>query len=725
MRRGRKIIAWVVGVLLALIAILIVVVLTFDWNRMKPTVNDKVSQAIGRPFEIRGDLSVHWRREPTESGIAAWMPWPTFTALDIAVANPDWTKNRQFAHLDALEFRLSPFPLIGKRIVIPSVQLRAPQVDLERVADGRDNWTFKLPEDTGPSEWALDLHDIGFDKGHIDISDVSNKLQMAVDVTPLGKAIPFAKIMADQEQASRQQATQAVGGKAPQALAKNDAGEKDRANQTKQRQFYAFAWTAKGSYKGTSVDGKGKTGGVLALKDSRRPFPVQVDARVGETHIALVGTLTDPVNMGALDVRLWFSGKSMANLYAITGVTLPDTPPFATEGHLIANLQRKGSTYKYENFTGRVGGSDLGGSLTYTDGVPRPKLAGALKSNLLQFADLAPLIGADTNAQKQQRGDATLQPKDKVLPVEPFRTDRWKAMDADVQFTGARIVQNDKLPIDSLQTHLLMKDGVLNLDPLKFGLAGGRIDSSIRLDGGSTPMKGDVRMGARGLKLKQLFPMFQPMQTSFGEINGDMALSATGNSVSALMATSNGEVKLLINDGAISKTLLETAGLNVGNIVIGKLFGDKVVKINCAATDLVATNGVMDARLFAFDTQDAVINVDGTVDFRTEKLDLNVRPHTKGFRVFSLRSPLYVKGTLADPNVGVAAGPLLLRGGGAVALGVFAAPVAALLPLIVPNSRSQDDNTCKTLLTELGSGASKAPPAGKTMQKAPAPKSPL
>jgi uncharacterized protein involved in outer membrane biogenesis len=722
MRRSRKITAWIVGVLLALIVILIVVIATFDWNRLKPTINDKVSQAIGRPFAINGDLSVHWRREPTESGIGAWLPWPTFTARNITVGNPTWTKQPHLAQLDALEFRLSPLPLIGKRIVIPSVQLRAPQVDLERVKDGRNNWTFKLPEDTGPSEWAMDLHDIGFDKGHVDVSDAASRLQLGVDITPLGKAIPFSQIMADQEQASRQQATRSVGGKATRSLAKSDADEKDRADTTKQRQSYWFAWTAKGSYQGATIDGKGKTGGVLALKDASRPFPVQLDARIGATHIALVGTLTDPANLGALDVRLWFSGNSMANLYEITGVTLPDTPPFATEGHLIANLHRKGSTYKYENFSGRVGGSDLGGTLTYTDAAPRPKLVGALKSNLLQFADLAPLIGADSASEKTQRGDATKQPAGKVLPVEPFRTERWKAMDADVNFKGARIVHGASLPIEGMETHLVMNEGVLDLNPLRFGMAGGRIDSRIRLDGSTTPMKGTTKIGARGLKLKQLFPTFEPMQTSFGEVNGDVALSATGNSVAALLGSSNGEIKLLVNDGAISKTLLETAGLNVGNVVIGKLFGDKVVKINCAASDLVATNGLVDAKLFAFDTQDAVINVDGTVDFRTEQMDLNVRPHTKGFRVFSLRSPLYVKGTMGDPKVGVHAGPLIMRGGGALALGIFAAPVAALLPLIVPNSRSKDDNTCKTLLTDLG-GASKAPPAGKTMKSAaPTPK---
>jgi uncharacterized protein involved in outer membrane biogenesis len=716
MRRGRKVLLGTGGFLVLIIVVLAILVVTFDWNRARPWIDDKVSQAIGRPFAINGDLTAQWRHDPNGTGMSGWVPWPTFTARNVTIGNPDWAKQPIFGQLDAVEFRLSPLALFGKRVVVPSVRLVAPRVDLERIADGRNNWTFTMAQ-SGPSDWTMDLGDVGFAQGHIDLSDQPSQVVLGIDVTPLEHAIPFTQILAEQTEASREQASKTVRAPGAHATAPAQPGADAVTPQA-----YAFAWDAKGSYKGASVVGTGKTGSVLALKDASRPLPVQADLRFGDTHIALVGTLTDPTDLGALDVRLWLSGSSMAKLYALTGITLPDTPPFATEGHLAAQLHRGGGTYQYENFTGRVGGSDLAGSLTYTNAGARPKLTGTVQSKLLQFDDLAPLIGADSNAEKQNRGDGTMQPEDKALPVEPFRTDRWQAMDADVQFTGARIVRSGALPIDTLQTHLTLTNGLLSLDPLSFGLAGGTVSGSMQLDGRTAPMKGTLQLAARHLKLKQLFPTFAPMKTSFGEINSDIALSATGNSVSALLASSNGQMKLLMNDGAISKTLLETAGLNVGNIVIGRLFGDKVVKINCAASDLVATNGVLDARLFALDTEDALINVDGTVDFRSEKLDLNVRPHTKGMRVISLRSPLYVKGTLKNPDVGVKPGPLILRGGGALVLAVFAAPAAVLLPLIVPSNNS-DENSCQTMLAQMR-GAPEAPPAGKTMKVRPLPEDP-
>ncbi|RCH25269.1 asmA family protein [Pseudomonas aeruginosa] len=52
-----------------------------------------------------------------------------------------------------------------------------------------------------------------------------------------------------------------------------------------------------------------------------------------------------------------------------------------------------------------------------------------------------------------------------MLPVEEFRTERWRDMDADVEFTGKRIVHSDQLPISDLYTHLVLNDGLLRLEP--------------------------------------------------------------------------------------------------------------------------------------------------------------------------------------------------------------------------------------------------------------------
>ena len=365
-----------------------------------------------------------------------------------------------------------------------------------------------------------------------------------------------------------------------------------------------------------------------------------------------------------------------------------------------------GAIFRYEDFNGKIGGSDIHGDLAYVASQPRPKLSGALVSNQLLFADLAPLIGADSNAKQKARGGESKQPADKVLPVEEFKTERWRDMDADVEFTGKRIVHSEKLPFTDLYTHLVLNDGVLSLEPLRFGVAGGKLDAQIRLNGRTEPLEGRAKLTARSFKLKQLFPTFEPMKTSFGELNGDADITGRGNSVAKLLGSANGNLKMLINDGAISRELMELAGLNVGNYVVGKIFGDKEVKINCAAADFGIKTGLATTRLFVFDTENAIIYIDGTANMATEQLDLTITPESKGWRlILPALAAVCARASSSSPMPGVKAVPLLLRGAGMVALGVIAAPAAGLLALVAPSGG--EPNQCAPLLEQMKAG--KAP----------------
>ncbi|VVO87926.1 AsmA family protein [Pseudomonas fluorescens] len=684
MTRTPKIFAWTFASLVVLLAILVLIIVFFDWNRIKPAINTKVSEELHRPFAINGNLAVVWQREPDEGGWRGWVPWPHVVADDLSLGNPDWLKQPQMVTLKRVELRISPLALLAQRVVIPRIDLTEPNADLQRLADGRANWTFKFDPkdpDAEPSNWVVDIGAIGFDKGHVILDDQHLKTQLDVLIDPLGKPIPFSDIVGDK--------------------AAKTAVEKGGAPQD-----YAFALKVKGQYHAQKLEGSGKIGGLLALQDATRPFPLQAQLKIADTRIELAGTLTDPLNLGSLDLRLKLAGTSLGNLYPLTGVILPDTSPYATDGHLFAKLHEpSGAVYRYEAFNGKIGESDIHGSLTYVASQPRPKLSGSLLSEQLLFADLAPLIGADSNAKQQVRGGDSKQPTDKVLPVEEFRTERWRDMDADVEFTGKRIIHSEKLPINDLFTHLVLTDGVLSLEPLRFGVAGGNLEAQIRLNGRTEPMEGQAKITARKFKLKQLFPTFEPMKTSFGELNGDADISGRGNSVAKLLGSANGNLKMLINDGAISRELMELAGLNVGNYVVGKIFGDKEVKINCAAADFDIKTGLATTRLFVFDTENAIVYIDGTVNMATEQLDLTITPESKGWRLISLRSPLYVRGKFIKPQAGVKAVPLMLRGAGMVALGVIAAPAAGLLALIAPSGG--EPNQCAPLLEQMKAG--KAP----------------
>ncbi|MDB5932940.1 MAG: AsmA family protein [Massilia sp.] len=654
--RTMKIVLTVIGLLVAIPAIALVILLNYDWNKARPWLNAKASEAIGRPFAINGDLSLKW--EKPSSVIAGrdttWrdhIPWPHLIANDVHVSNPAGMPARDTASVSQLSFSLNPFSLLHKTIAIPVLRFASPNIDLLRKADGANNWTFKHDEKKSP--WKLDLERVVFTKGVIHVADAIQKADVTADVDTLD------------------------------------------ADKT-----YGIGWKLRGTYNGAPVTGGGKAGAVLSLKNQSTPFPVQADFHQGATRVSVEGTVTRPAKLAAIDLKLKLAGASMARLYEVTGVLLPETPAFSTEGRLIGTLDANSSRWTYDKFKGKVGSSDLSGRLDFQSGAPRGMLSGSVVSHQLNFADLGPIIGADSNASKAARGVTTVQPQGKVLPVETFRTERWKKVDADVKFTADRIVREKQLPISKLSTHLVMKAGVLTLNPLNFTIAGGNMVSNIKLDGsganGRDAIKATAKVTARHLKLKELFPTIEKMQATVGEVNGDAQLSATGNSVATLLAGANGELKTLINQGSVSKLLLEEMGLNVGNIVLTKLFGDKPVQLNCMATDFAVTNGLMQTRVFVVDTEEAVITADGTVSLANEQLNLTMRPETKSLRIFSLRAPLHLRGTFSKPDVSVDKGVLAMKAGGAAVLATVAAPIAAMLPLI--NTGPGENSACGNLL---------------------------
>jgi len=653
-----KILGWSLAVLLALIAIFVIIIATFDWNRARPYINRSVSESTGREFVIGGDLQVKWTQGlATETGWRRYVPRPVISAQDVHMSNPDWvTAGPHMVSARRIDLSLHLLPLLHHQVVLTDLALEAPQIALQRRADGSNSWTLK---DNGPSSWDVEIQRLAFADGTIRYLDEAIALDLRAKVSST----------------------------APGTATANAASQK-----------YGIAFTLGGSYRKAPVTGGGKAGAVLSLTDNHTIYPVQAHAVLGKNKASINGTLTDPRTLSGVDLQLSLAGASMADLYPLTGVLLPETPAYATTGRLLGKKDGQLWTWTYQNFKGTLGASDLAGTLQYSPRQPRPLLRGEVRSEQLRLEDLGPTIGAESNASKQARGKKANQPDSKALPVEQFNTAHWDALDADVKFTGKKLVRTHDIPLDNIVANIQMKDKVLSLTPLNFGMAGGEITTNITLDGRQKTIAAQAKVAARHLKVRELFPKLQSMQASFGEVYGDAALTGHGNSVSSMLATANGELAATVSEGTVSQFVLELAGLNLANAVFVKVFGDKQVKLNCMASDFAVTDGLAQVRRFVLDTDSAVVDVTGNVSLAKETLDLDIRPKTKGARIISLRTPLYAKGTFKNPDVGPQKGPLALKAGAAIALATVVAPVAALLPLV--NIDKAPDTDCAAIMAQ-------------------------
>jgi uncharacterized protein involved in outer membrane biogenesis len=305
--------------------------------------------------------------------------------------------------------------------------------------------------------------------------------------------------------------------------------------------------------------------------------------------------------------------------------------------------------------------------------------------------------------------------KDGVLPDSPFDPGRWDSVDADVRIKAGTIKRPKQLPLQDLSTRIQMKDRVLTLNPLEFGIAGGKLVGPITLDGSTQTIRASLNMRVQSLKLAQLFPTLEQNKGSVGDLGGLVELAGSGNSVGRMLGSANGKVGVFMDGGEISRFMMELAALDLWDAARVKLKGDENIRIRCAIADFAVKGGLMQTNAFVFDTSVVVIEGGGVVNLQSEEMNLRLNPKPKDSSVASLNSPLFVQGTFSDPKISPDVGKLAAKGVGALVLGIVN-PLLAVLPLF-KEGKGEDSNCSKLIAEATSSGRSAA--SGGTRKRPP------
>ncbi|WP_369980177.1 AsmA family protein [Xanthomonas bundabergensis] len=609
-----------------LVLILLIVILVFDWNWFKGPVERAVQSRTGREFHIDGDLDVDLGGTTTIRGDG------------LRFANAGWSKQAQMASAQRAEIDLSIWPLLRGKVRIPEIRLTQPNLLLETGPDGQPgNWSF------GSSDGGMQviLGRLLVQQGRLKFQDLPGRTDIDVSVDSLTS------------QRSRSDA-------APPIAVAGD-----------------------GRWRGNPFTLKGSTASPLELSESDHPFKIDLRGSAGSTRAHMRGTLTNPFQLRVFDLQLSLAGTDMAHLYPLLGIAIPSTPPYQLDGR----LKRNGEIWRYEDFSGRAGDSDLAGSVQIDTAGQRPFLRADLRSRRLDFDDLAgfvgapPRTGAGETANSEQKAQAAKLAADaKVLPDTPYNLGKLRAMDADVRWKAQRI-NAQTLPLDDMDAHLKLNDGVLLLQPLDFGVAGGNIRSDIRMDARKPTIATRAQISVRGMQLGKLFPDGQLAKEASGAIGGEIALAGTGNSIAQMLGSADGSVAIGMGKGHISNLIMELAGLDIAESLKFLVTKDREIPVRCAFGDFAVRDGVMDVRALAFDSTDTLLVGSGNIDLGEEKLDLLLKARPKDRSILSLRSPLRVGGTFKDPSFRPDFKALGMRGAIALALGSIAPPAALLATL--------------------------------------------
>lgn len=636
---------WIGGALfLALVVALTVFLILFRWNWLRGPLAHELSHRLNRPVAITGNLEVHpW----------SWSPWATLNGL--VIGNAPWAGPRPLATLPRLTVQMRLIPLLQRgKVILPLVEADQPDVGLLRDAQGRANWDLHPGQPTPPLP---PINHLVIQGGAFRYDDVKRRLDFAGTISTNEQVVGYGR--------------------------------------------GTFALDGKGTLRGQRFVAH-VTGGPLVNIDPNRPYDFDSRVQAGATRVRLAGHVDHPFDFAALSGRFSVAGPDLADLYKITGLALPNTPPYS----VAADFTRRGSVYALHAIRGRAGQSDIEGAMTVDDHTGRPFLKGDIASRRLRMVDLAAVVGGvpkHTKAQPlspiQKIEAAKLKAEHRILPDTHLDVTRVRAMDARVVYR-ATSVDAGRLPIRGLLLHVDLDHGVLAIDPLDMTLPQGRLAGMIRLDArGATPAEAmDIRLtNARLEQLVAAKPGTNPALD--GGLYARAKLSAVGDSVRAAAAGANGEMTFIVPSGEMRQTFAELMGIDATRglyLLLTK--SRKETPIRCAVADFQARGGVLTLDRGVLDTGVVTVNGGGDIDLRQETLDLRLRGHPKKFEVLRVQAPITVKGTFVQPKVGVdivKAAPQVLIG---TAVGVFAAPLAAIIPFVNPGLSHKAD--CATLTAE-------------------------
>jgi uncharacterized protein involved in outer membrane biogenesis len=604
-KRIAKIAAGVVGCLVFLVGLAIAGGYFFLTSTdFRSRVESEASAYSGRKTKIE-KISIDW-------GTTAHVH-----LAGVNIANADWAKTDHMFKADEIDFDIRLWPLIKGDIVLPSLVLHKPDVVVEVGDKEQLNWSFGE-------------------------SPVTTEVGKAVTPTERIQTPLIGRLQITEGKLQYQDPKRKLSLDGTISTASGKAGEQPQAE-----------LSLKGKLENQPLTVHFVGGSAVMLRDTKEPYPVDLDIAYGGTKLKAKGTLDDPFAWKGANVDLTLSGPNLSDIYPLLGIPGPPTPPYRISG----KLDREPGKWKFVNTKWHVGDSDLAGDI-FIDDTKKPEfLTAKLVSNNLAFKDLAPLVGAppgktgNVNAQQaatQQQLEATGD----LFPNVPLHVERLRAMNMDVSLDAKRVVAPDYLPVQALAFRVLINNGVATVKPLTLSLVGGgTIAGSMSIDARTDDPRVQADLKGSDIELGAFFRNSQYFDTTHGKIQGKVDIAGHGRSLAQVMGRADGHVELALGGGSVSSLMVSLAGLQLFDALIVYVTGDKRIPILCATGRLNLQQGNVTFDRTILDTQKSVLQVGGQVGLQNQVVNVEVKAHPKSFDLLDLHGPVAVEGKIRSPQV--------------------------------------------------------------------------
>jgi uncharacterized protein involved in outer membrane biogenesis len=517
---------------------------------------------------------------------------PTVRLRQVRIPNVAWaraTAGLPFAEAGEVSFTFAWRSLIERRPVVSRLLLVDARVALERRADGLRNWRLRTPDDRGPGKFKF-----------LRLEARNSTLRFAheavgLDVSTTATALPA------------------------------EVPVEHGAPLTTRIDF-------DGTFRDATFKGTATTSRVLTFLETGEPFSLRGAATSAKTRFEADGQVTDLFKLSAVDALLHLSGPSLADVRGLLPHAWPDTAKYDAR----ARLAKADDQWSFTEVKAEVGRSDFTGEARYNANGDRPYLEATLSSRSTHVMDVWPKPAA--------AGPARPEPAAKSeLDLRPF--------DGDVTLDVRSLHVPGLPPLSQFRVKAHLDDGLLDITPVQWQLAGGSVQGLLSVDGRKQPPTARAELAWRNLRLEQLLPALPDKGEATGPVSGQAKLTSRGGTWQDLVANANGQGGAQLKGGRLSAGLDAKLGLNGGKLLRAKVADTPDVPILCARVDVVVRDGRGDVFPLLLDTAQTRVDGRGQVDLRDQRFELVLTPSPKQAALLSLHQSIQVKGTFDDAHI--------------------------------------------------------------------------
>ena len=518
---------------------------------------------------------------------------PQLTAERVTIGNPPWTPPGIAAQTDKITV-IFETPRFGHFFDIARLELEGATLHMFRDVPGHANWQMKNPDEAISPGLPI-IHAVSMVDAHVLLEDAQKHRQFDGTVTV--------------------QDTHRAHGAQPLRI------------------------EAKGQLNGRPVSFD-LIGDPLRSASHSEPYGFTVTERSRGSYLTAKGALMKAFDLLHLDAAFEANGADLKDLYYLTGAKLIDTGAY----HLTGKFSRRDDTASYTDLAVTFGQSDIHGSVSIELRKGLSSIDADVSSQSLHLADLGPrAAGRDPQPAQPMLLSNAAPNAGALLP-----------MTATVRFRARRVAVG-RITLNTVAAKMTVDRGVLAVTPLSADVLDGKMNVQLKIDARKEIPAIDLEVGITALQLGQYAHKGTGPPAIEGPLGLRVSLTGRGKSIHEFAASADGTVKATLPSGTVRDSLAELTGIDLRGLGLLLTENKKEVPVRCGVASFQAHDGTLTLRNLVLDTEPVLITGEGSAHLDAETLDFVLRGYPKSVRFLQLRSPVFIRGTLAHPSVGIEA----------------------------------------------------------------------